>query len=423
MALQVAVSNRDYTAKLVMPQVKLTPASLSWTAIGGPERAVIDGIGSREELFTLLDWLRCPVEIYDEYIDCVWWGYVHEVEVKIGAIEIGVSLDSMANSVNVAYTDGTERKSTGFFPDVTSADEYGLKHLLETVTEMTTTAATAYRDALLLARHYPTPLVRVSQGNTYSARLTCQGWWQTLGWQYYTDTGTSSKYTTNLISEAIVDYNQFLGTVAVETGSGITTLETRDGDSTYLAVIEELLAVGTSNNKRLLATVNQDRTVRIYEEPASTAISYYLGPDGRLYDETGTLTKDYKSPVGTWLKLKDVIPGSTDLSMLADPSVQFIERAEYVAPRRGVTLAGPLGPVALPPGYEGFVPGRGPARPTTPPPVDIIVPPGAYPGTPAPSRPPGEPVTPEPIEPGHSRLHLETRYARSPWQIGGAPRV
>jgi len=34
-------------------------------------------------------------------------------------------------------------------------------------------------------------------------------------------------------------------------------------------------------------------------------------------------------PVGVWARLKDVIPGSVDTSKLADPTLMFVDEAEY----------------------------------------------------------------------------------------------
>ena len=45
--------------------------------------------------------MRCPVEITDERGTLVWYGYVAEVETRVGAITVGVSLDDMANKIAV----------------------------------------------------------------------------------------------------------------------------------------------------------------------------------------------------------------------------------------------------------------------------------------------------------------------------------
>ncbi len=60
---------------------------------------------------------------------------------------------------------------------------------------------------------------------------------------------------------------EFLQGVIIENASGITTNPYKNGDSTALYELESLLLTGTSNSRRLLCEVTQNRYLRIYEEP------------------------------------------------------------------------------------------------------------------------------------------------------------
>jgi hypothetical protein len=91
---------------------------------------------------------------------------------------------------------------------------------------------------------------------------------------------------------------------------------------------------GTSNSRRLLCEVTQNRWLRIYEEPAKPAAtrnSYALKENGELLMKNLTSLDQSHCLIAVWCHLQDVIPTSVDLSMIADPSLFLIEEAEYDA--------------------------------------------------------------------------------------------
>lgn len=179
----------DNSLMAISPLLDLQAQSYSWAAIGGPDAATIEGTGPEGELLQSADWLGCLVHIFHDD-EVVWWGYVHSVAVRLGGIEVGLSMEKFANLVTVAYeqavtgSDTGERATTAAAQDADSQAEYGTKELLATCNASTSTAATAYRDRLLTALASPPKTLRGGDG-TYGVTIECRGWWQTLGWRTY----------------------------------------------------------------------------------------------------------------------------------------------------------------------------------------------------------------------------------------------
>lgn len=315
-------------------RLQLLPKRYSWAAVGGPEQAEIAVVGTGPRLFEILNWLRYPVTLNHRGYVGVWWGYVHEVEVSYGAVTVGASLDALGNSVAVAFTEtdpvshATLQDTTAWSTDATSTAEYGTRQLLLSFNGEEA-AAIKLRDTALAARKWPAPTVRVGSLSEPGGVLRCRGWWDTLSWKYYTNAGTDDVDTATQASDAITDAGQFLSGTKVLDTSGVTTLETREGNQTALDEIASLLEVGTTNGRRLLARVRADRKVEIYEEPASSTVDYYLTADGALHLPSSRVVRPESCPNAAWVHLRDVVGLSANLSWVANPSPFFLERTEY----------------------------------------------------------------------------------------------
>ncbi len=506
MSLAPTFKSRSFTGRM-MPEINYQVTSMRWDAVGGCAEASITCYGPEQDLWEMIELLRCPVEIRNETGRAAWWGYVNEVQVRVGAIEIGVTLDSMKNKVAVAYSyiqPGTQtvgqRKTTSWSTDSDSVTEYGTKEFLSSQSGLSTAAAEAMRAAILAAQRYPqgtinpfgTPRGRARYSgseDSQSATLTCKGWWNTLGWRYasiaaatgpsYTSTsateynlgsattnmkimevislggrsynalglsvyakkhgspadnlvlaiyeaddndvpvgsakasvsipggdittslawvsGTFSTETnldpakdycihvtrsgaadannyyiinvneslgytsgimkiyngtawvarnpdadmpfsmsvnnnlqsTYIIRELAENFGEFITAVDIEVESGISVPSYRDGDTLVLDEILEMLEVGGVNNRRLLASVDIDRRLWVWEEPANTAVNYRINRYGELLDRLYSPVDEYAPPVGVWCLLHDVIPASADVSKLNAPELQFIEGATW----------------------------------------------------------------------------------------------
>ncbi len=338
MNLDVLIRKRDFTDPVGFPKINFRPERYGFAAVGGPTFADITALtGEKRALWSLLNWLRAPVEISDERGATVWWGYVGSVVVQVGAIEVGVSLRRMYNRVAVVYSyvepgsaDVGTRVTTGWEQDDDSVVAYGTRELLNSRDGCSVEAAEARRDAVLDRLKYPVPVVRVLSGTQFSeARLECWGWWSTLDWSYHENSGTDSVATTAQIEAIVAAEGQFLEDTDIEDASGISSSEYREGDETALQVIQKLLADGTSGGRRLLAEVTASRVLRVYQEPASSDVTLYLPADGHPQDRWGNQVLTHTCPVAQWCALKDVLPATVNTSLLASPTPFFVERAEY----------------------------------------------------------------------------------------------
>jgi hypothetical protein len=495
MKLSLKFLNRDFTAVLPREDLRYTIQSMSWAAVGGCRDCTIRVSGAEEALWEMIEYLRYGVEIRDELGGEVWWGCVAEVEVGIGGMAIGATLDTMSNDVAVAYslaqTDKKTigyRKTTTWVDDDDSVAEYGRKQFLSSQGNLSDAAATARRDAILAAKKYPQGTCNPFGGGR-EAVLTCRGWWDTLAWQYATipavtgmsysttsateqavgsassnqrvmqavnlggralqalglsvyarkigsptDNLTISLYllddntdipsgsalgtvtlagsgigtslawlsgtftgvqldpqkdygivvarsgavngtnyyvvnvnealgdpngffkiydgtnwsdrspdadmpyiiskdnlveSTNQIKELARTFGEFITYVDVENGSGVLLPSYRDGDTLALDEIEALLQSGGANGRRMLAEVKLDRTLRVWEEPASSPIYYKVTRQGKVLGITEMPIEDTRPPIGAWCRLYDVIPANADISKLNSPEIQFIEGASW----------------------------------------------------------------------------------------------
>jgi len=187
MAWRVEVLDRN-DIPVRAEQLALTPTFYSAHVWGGPKRAEIRVEGAGDALWQALNWLRGWVTIRNAQGNLVWWGYVASAEVGIGQVTVGLTLETMANRVCVAYTymgpDGQQtRGTTAWAEDTTVQALYGIKELRATLADTSPGQATAVRAKTLAARKNPQAMLAMDA--IEGGRLMCIGAWQTLGWQSY----------------------------------------------------------------------------------------------------------------------------------------------------------------------------------------------------------------------------------------------
>lgn len=351
MTLTPIFQQRSFQASLALPRVTWQPQRLSWRAVGGPDRAELGAQGDATSLWDLISFLRCPVAFQTDEGEAVWWGFVAEVEVQVDAIQVAVSVDTMANRVAVAYaytsptnTIGT-RATTAYVEDADSVAEYGTFERLEASHTDDTSTAAALRDSVLAAYKYPVPQITVSPGaRGVRATLHCRGWWDTLSRRLYDNAGTDAVETTEQIEDIIAAAGEFVTAIDLVDASGVSSLEYRDGDTNAQAEIEKLLERGSASGLRMLAEVTRERVLRIHEEPASGSEDLLLSSDGTLRDRFGALMLPGESPAGKWARLQDVIPATANTDYLADAGKIFIESAEWDETKGRFSRLEPRGP-------------------------------------------------------------------------------
>lgn len=172
----------------------LTPLPLTYqvkryshSVIGGPKLAEIGVTGPELDLWELAEYARRPVKIYSKKGDAVWWGFVAEIKIDVGAWSVGINIDSMANYVGVAYEDGDYQGAPQVTDWAAAADsiaEYGQREILISSSGSSETHALAARDKYLAEKKYPIPVINPRKKAENSATLICRGWFDTLAWRY-----------------------------------------------------------------------------------------------------------------------------------------------------------------------------------------------------------------------------------------------
>jgi len=300
--------------------------------IGGPETMSASAPATVDK-WEMMNFLRCPVEVYDEDMTPLWWGYVNKVSIPHGKSMLSLSLDDMANSVVVSYstiatTDAqSEQKQTAAATNAMSIAEFGTKEKIVTINEATATSAAQKRDTYLALHGAPIQETEVGAGGS-RVMIECKGWWSSLSWRYYTSTSTALVDTISLVGSAIASVGEFIADVFATEASGVNVSGYRnpyDGQRTAQGDIETLLAVGNTSGKRMLATVTKNRVVVINSEPAES-VQYFISQTGGLESITGQPIPPTRCIVGAWARIKDapaVIGAMTAVKNL------FIDSAEW----------------------------------------------------------------------------------------------
>jgi hypothetical protein len=191
----------EFTAALNWPSfpdvqsshaVALVPVRWAAEADGGPSEAEIRVNGTEGSLADVARMLGAHVTISNELGSPVFWGYVHETEMRIGGQMASLSLSDVYNKIAVAYTvrqpDNSERRfTTDWETWSVTATLYGIREMLDTLNDGDSTAAEKMRDRLLYryARCMPSFTSDGGAGEGVELTLYCRGYWDLLDVQYY----------------------------------------------------------------------------------------------------------------------------------------------------------------------------------------------------------------------------------------------
>lgn len=183
---------KDLSGRLVSPSAILVPNSYTWAAIGGPDKASVSVRGTREDILQLADFMAYEIQIMDASNNQpYWWGQIYDIEMRFGQSTVNVSLGAMYNRIKVTYRDtlsGAGSQETAWGQDNDSVNYYGKKERIYSGSDMTADEALQRRDVLIGMTKYPQAINKTgqSEGGSYSALLTCKGWFNAISWMYYT---------------------------------------------------------------------------------------------------------------------------------------------------------------------------------------------------------------------------------------------
>jgi hypothetical protein len=121
-----------------------------------------------------------------------------------------------------------------------------------------------------------------------------------------------------------------LGGAILETTNTGTIAPYWSGDYSAYDEADKLMTMGGANTRRILVRVDDARRAIFYEEPAqptSGTAAYYLNRQGDFYNNAGALVSPETAwrAVGGYVRLKDVSAVAPDITLLQDPSTQFLE--------------------------------------------------------------------------------------------------
>jgi hypothetical protein len=121
--------------------------------------------------------------------------------------------------------------------------------------------------------------------------------------------------------------NQFFTHITATT-SNVMTCPYRDNGEDCLKEIRNLMALGTSNHRRILARVTPERQLEFYEQPDPDMPSVYMDGRGQFWTFQGTPLKAYFPPVGQFARYS----GSSRILLPFDKvrmPACFVEGASY----------------------------------------------------------------------------------------------
>lgn len=193
---------RTADGALLPHELALRVDKLSWCAEGGPLQADLSAaipFQSAESGFPagLFPLLGSEVRIFNPSAEPVWWGYLARIDLERGALATNVDLARLANRVAVEYWQREaelewqgEKTFTAWAEDEQSIRQYGVKEKLLFLNSMLESQAAAARDTWLAAGSRAAfqvtnrRVLPASGGDWARVRLTCRGWWETIGWRY-----------------------------------------------------------------------------------------------------------------------------------------------------------------------------------------------------------------------------------------------
>ena len=201
MNFQTLIESREGGAPLPLSSQPETQ-SLSWSALGGPDRAEMTLPAGPLGLPGWLSLLGSPLEVFNHLGQPVWWGYLEGFTAGEGSLRLETSLSRMANRVAVRYTALTpgqgwgETLQTAWADDLPSQTLYGVKEALLDLGMLSEAAALRARDLTLKQRAFPRleahGSLRSDEGQggrlppgAAKLSLHARGWFETLAWKIW----------------------------------------------------------------------------------------------------------------------------------------------------------------------------------------------------------------------------------------------
>jgi hypothetical protein len=185
----------DTTGAAVMVPGALTVQPQTWSAIarGGMWDAEVQILGDLPALTGLTSWLAYRIEIVNANGTAVWWGDIVAVEIVATGLRRGVSIENLANRVQVRYSQiqpggSAIAADTAWADNAASQTRYGIwERRLSPQREMSATEAVNYGATALYSFATPHYTLMPEDGPPMAV-LRCTGFWRRLARTYYAQT-------------------------------------------------------------------------------------------------------------------------------------------------------------------------------------------------------------------------------------------
>lgn len=145
---------------------------------------------------------------------------------------------------------------------------------------------------------------------------------------------TGWESTTHQMATLVAQQPDLAGT-DLEIESGIDTWQRREGDRLLSDEMDDLIAIGTQDSRRILAQVQPERTVRIFaRRDADKPSNLILRADGQIRTVTGQPLEPGQLVAGRWLEAEflPALDGFTAADAL------FVERSRYDAESASLSI-------------------------------------------------------------------------------------
>jgi len=327
----------------------------SINAIGGFDTASCDiAVRSRDEGQQFLDqYLGNRVAFYvDNPVEPIWEGFINRMTFSSGGVEYSISLDEMSNYVVTLYTTTNTSPATTQSAAAQDADSQGVFGIKEEQIDLglmlAGTGVTLMRDTVLAQRAWPKSSILPAQGGAGLLHLECLGFYHTLEWENYRETGTGSVQLGSFVDTIIT--NLLNGTTFFDnadvslTVANANTIDifTAKGGSTWETLLK-IREIGNGTNYYVIGvtpTNFQTGTRRFYYTTASTTVTYTARQsDGlRIRNLYGQLVDPWRVRPDTGIRVSDMLISWNGIG--DNPTETYIMKVDYDANRQTAIYAG-----------------------------------------------------------------------------------
>lgn len=272
------------------------PKWYSFELPGGPAEAEIEVVGTVEDLWGLLDWLRFQIRVLNEVGSEVWWGLVQSIEIVTPSVAVGLTVEDLVNRLKIDYTwENTigeqENGSTAWGEDAASVNRYGKFEERVPFSVGSPTEADNKRDTWLTASPQvsrPAPSIEFGTFQSVYARIYCIGRWRTLRQMFW------SREDGRLLHDVVPSSEHMIGFVRTAANKiGFNLQGIHDLDALLMTIPDntKVVVTGSASNN---TTYTSERTEVIDPEKDSpikilTSTTVSFAPQDDLFRSNGGL--------------------------------------------------------------------------------------------------------------------------------------